>query len=65
MIDCEPDHDSIRHALEKLYSSSFQEHLALVRNPYGEGGASAAVVKTLGEFPFEGILKKEFHDLPG
>ena len=65
VIDCEPDHYSIRHALEKLYSSSFQNQLASVQNPYGEGGASAAVVKTLGEFPFEGILKKTFHNLPG
>ena len=64
VIYCEPDQDSIRHALEKLYSSSFQEQLALVRNPYGEGGASAAVVKTLEKYAFEGLLKKEFHDLP-
>ena len=33
VIDCEPD-SSIRHALEKLYSSSFQKLLASVRNPY-------------------------------
>ena len=63
VIDCEPDQDLIRHALEKLYSSSFQNQLASVQNPYGEGGASAAVVKTLGEFPFEGILKKKFYNL--
>ena len=64
VIDCEPDHDSIRHALEKLYSSSFQNQLASVRNPYGEVGASTAVVKTLEKYAFEGLLKKEFHDLP-
>ena len=62
VIDCEPDYDSIRHALEKLYSSSFQNQLASVRNHYGEGGASAAVVKTLEKYPFDGLLKKKFHD---
>ena len=63
VIDCEPDHDSIRHALEKLYSSSFQNQLASVRNPYGEGGASVAIVKTLETSAFESLLKKQFYDL--
>ena len=64
VIDCEPDHDSIRHALEKLYSSSFQEHLASVRNPYGEGGASLAIVKILETSIFDRLLKKQFYDIP-
>ena len=64
VIDCEPDQDSIRYALEKLYSSSFQEHLASVRNPYGEGGASVAIVKNLETSAFDSLLKKQFYDLP-
>ena len=63
VIDCEPDHDSIRHALEKLYSSSFQKHLASVRNPYGEGGASVAIVKTW-ENTHSRVYSKEFYNLP-
>jgi GDP/UDP-N,N'-diacetylbacillosamine 2-epimerase (hydrolysing) len=64
VIDCEPDHYSIQLALEKLYSPSFKKQLASVRNPYGEVGASAAVVETLEKYALEGLLKKEFHDLP-
>ncbi len=63
VIDCEPDHYSIRHALKKLYSSTFQKHLASVRNPYGEGGASVAIVKTLEISFFDSLLKKQFYDL--
>ena len=64
VIDCEPDHDSIRHALEKLYSSSFQNLLVSVRNPYGEGGASKAIVKNLEASVYDRFLKKRFYDLP-
>ena len=63
VIDCEPDHDSIRHALEKLYSSSFQNQLASIRNPYGEGGASEKVVSTLKNTDISSIVKKTFNDL--
>jgi len=64
VIDCEPDHDSIRHALEKLYSSSFQNLLVSARNPYGEGGASKAIVKNLEASVYDRFLKKRFYDLP-
>ena len=62
VIDCEPNRHSFKFALEKLYSSSFQEKLALVRNPYGEGGASKATVKILEEYSYDGLLKKKFND---
>ena len=64
VIDCEPDHDSIRHALEKLYSSSFQNLLVSARNPYGEAGASKAIVKNLEASVYDRFLKKRFYDLP-
>ena len=60
VIDCVPDRHSIKLAFEKLYSSSFQEQLAKVRNPYGEGGASKKTVKILEEYSFDGLLKKNF-----
>ena len=62
VIDCVPDRHSIKLAFEKLYSSSFQEQLAKVRNPYGEGGASKKTVKILEEYSFDGLLKKKFYD---
>ena len=64
VIDCEPNQQSIQKAFERLYSNAFQEKLAFVQNPYGEGGASAAIVKVLEKLPFEDLLKKQFYDLP-
>ena len=63
VINCEPIEKDIRRAIEKLYSSDFKLNLAATKNPYGEGGASARVVKALKEAPLEGIVKKTFHDL--
>ena len=63
VIDCEPHQQSIQKAFERLYSNAFQEQLAFVQNPYGEGGASAAIVNILEKLPFEDLLKKKFYDL--
>lgn len=63
VIDCMPEHESIRSALRKLYSTEFQDCLADVVNPYGDGGASEKIVTMLSDYPLEGILKKSFYDL--
>jgi len=63
VIDCEPDRASISAAIERLYSRDFQESLASARNPYGEGGASERIVRTLREYPLQGLVKKSFYDL--
>jgi GDP/UDP-N,N'-diacetylbacillosamine 2-epimerase (hydrolysing) len=64
VINCEPTRESIDAALAKLYSADFQASLKGVCNPYGEGGASEKVVKTIKHFEINGIAKKFFHDLP-
>lgn len=64
VISCEPTRQSIESALEELFSIDFQASLNQVRNPYGEGGASEQVVKTIKHFEIEGIAKKSFYDLP-
>jgi len=64
VINSEPIEDSIKVALEKLYCSEFQESLQMVRNPYGEGGASDKVVEILKKHSVECIVKKAFYDLP-
>jgi len=63
VIDCEPTRGSIKEALEKLYCSDFQMNLNKIKNPYGEGGASEKVVKTIKHYPIDDIVKKEFYDL--
>jgi GDP/UDP-N,N'-diacetylbacillosamine 2-epimerase (hydrolysing) len=63
VIDCDPSRQAIDAALQQLYSAEFQSRLPGVRNPYGEGGASARIVPILRDYPLEFILKKTFHNL--
>lgn len=63
VIDCEPNRKAIAAALDKLYSADFQAGLTSAFNPYGNGGASEAIVKILAEYPLENIRKKQFYNL--
>ena len=63
VIDCEPNSESILSALTTLYSTEFQSNLPTVMSPYGNGGASDAIVKVLAEYPLKNIRKKQFYNL--
>jgi UDP-hydrolysing UDP-N-acetyl-D-glucosamine 2-epimerase len=63
VIDCAPTRQSIKAALERLFSAEFQASLKRVDNPYGSGGAAAAILKVLREHPLEGLTRKHFHDM--
>lgn len=63
VINCEPKEDQIRAAIKKLYTKNFKESLSIAMNPYGEGGASVAIVNALKSAALDGIIKKTFHDL--
>jgi len=65
VIDCSPNRESIADALETAYSVDFQARLSAVVNPYGDGGAASAIVKTLERCVGKISLKKPFHDLCG
>lgn len=64
IINCEPNRESIAAALEQLYSTGFQAKLSQVSNPYGEGGASTAIISAIKIASLEGLLKKHFYDFP-
>jgi len=64
VIDCSPTRESIAEALATVYSQDFQTKLLAVVNPYGDGGATSAIVKTLECCVGNIALKKAFHDLP-
>jgi GDP/UDP-N,N'-diacetylbacillosamine 2-epimerase (hydrolysing) len=64
VVDCQSDQDSIRSAIEGIYSPLFQKELETVKNPYDKGGSSDLIVKTIEQIDLSGILKKQFHDLP-
>lgn len=63
IIDCEPIEGSISNSIVEIFSPQFQEKLSTAENPYGDGGASEAIVKILETESLEGILKKRFHDI--
>jgi len=63
VIDCDPDRVSIRAAITQLYSPGFQASLSGVTNPYGNGGASAAIVECLRTVSLDGLVKKVFYDV--
>lgn len=64
VIDCPPERGAIGAALARLYDPAFKTDLAAVRNPYGEGGASARVVAEIEKADLRDILKKRFFDQP-
>ena len=63
VIDCTPDRNAILAAMSEVGTPGFQARLAATVNPYGNGGASAAIVRILERHPLDGLLKKGFHDL--
>jgi len=62
VIDCESERGAIGAALARLFSTEFQARLAAAENPYGNGGASEAIVKVLEKRPFDDLPKKRFYD---
>lgn len=62
VINCNSNKESIKNAINFLFSNEFQSNLDKVRNPYGEGGASAKIVSQLEQINLGNILKKKFYD---
>ena len=63
VINCAPLRGEILAAVEKLYTPTFQAELRNVVNPYGEGGASEAIVQILKKLETPRNPKKTFYDL--
>lgn len=64
VIDCDVTKSAIQEALKKLFSPEFQRNLKTVINPYGNGGASEAIVTHIERLRLgDDLLVKRFHDL--
>ena len=63
VIDCAPESEAITRALDRLYSTEFQSALAVVRNPYGEGGASSAILEAIEGISTKLLVNKSFFNL--
>ena len=64
VIDCLPKSDVIATSIKLALSPVFKQQLQQpFLNPYGEGGASEAIVTKLEAIEFTDLLKKLFYDL--
>jgi GDP/UDP-N,N'-diacetylbacillosamine 2-epimerase (hydrolysing) len=63
VIDCDTSEEDITKAFATLYSSSFQEQLKNVVNPYGTGGAAEKILTVLQSTDFSDLIIKRFHDI--
>jgi len=64
VIDCPPIRSQISDAIFRIYESDFRLKLNATKNPYGDGLAVEKVLSILARLSFDGLLKKEFYDLP-
>ena len=63
VIDCFPERNEIKIAINRLYSLEFQSVVQKTQNPYDCGGATEQIVKIVKNLQLEGIQKKIFFDL--
>jgi UDP-hydrolysing UDP-N-acetyl-D-glucosamine 2-epimerase len=63
VLHCAPTPEDIDTALRTAYEPAFRAGLARTRNPYGDGGAAARIVRILATRPLHGLVRKRFHDL--
>jgi GDP/UDP-N,N'-diacetylbacillosamine 2-epimerase (hydrolysing) len=63
VIDCTADYNSIKEALNTALSTSFNDQIKDVENPYGTGNASDKIINVLKEVDLTKLLKKRFYDL--
>ena len=63
VIDCVPEKNQILSAIKRAVSAEFKESCMLVKNPYGNGGASKIIIKKLEEINFTNLLKKQFYNI--
>jgi UDP-hydrolysing UDP-N-acetyl-D-glucosamine 2-epimerase len=64
VINCSANKHAIELALQQLLSDKFCASLKEVSNPYGKGGATAAILDVLRSHQLDGLLKKSFYDIP-
>ena len=63
VIDAACEREAIARALLTARSAAFRDGLAGLRNPYGDGHAASAILRTLKEIPLDDTLvMKRFHD---
>lgn len=62
VVHCAADRTAIAAGIERILAPDFRKALANVENPYGQGGASAAIAEILRTHVLDGLTVKRFHD---
>lgn len=63
VLDIDVDEKQILTAVERIYSSEFQDVLEKTINPYGQGDSAKKVVNVLKTVDLENLKKKKFYDI--
>lgn len=63
VINSKPNEDDIKEAINKLFSTEFQNSLAEVKNPYGNGGASEKILGVIKATNLNALPSKTFYNL--
>lgn len=64
IINCPPEEEAVREAMEKALSDDFREYITDTVNPYGDGIVTPKIVEQIERFLERGIdLKKSFYDI--
>ena len=63
ILNCSPDANAIRQAIDHALSPTFQESLLDISNPYDRPGTHSTIVRLLENTDILGITKKTFHDV--
>ncbi|MDN3614816.1 UDP-N-acetylglucosamine 2-epimerase [Vibrio gallaecicus] len=62
-VNVDVDTDAIIEALQHVFSTSFQESLSCVVNPYGQGDSSQRLVEVLKTVDLSTLKSKKFYDI--
>lgn len=63
VINCVSNEKAVLEAFKKLYSKEFQNGLANIQNPYGDGCASEKIIEELKRVDLINIIKKSFYNI--
>jgi GDP/UDP-N,N'-diacetylbacillosamine 2-epimerase (hydrolysing) len=63
VINCNPDYDSLKEAVQVALSDSFKNEIQNINNPYDNGNASEKITEVLKTTDYTKLLKKQFYDL--
>ena len=63
VIDCRPEEQAIKKAINKLYDKNFQDLLKTCDNLYGGERVTEKIIKKIKLFSLNQVPKKEFYDI--